>query len=407
MLDAAVVITLWVMTIWRWPGTRDGRSDRALWLAFAVIAIAMTLRLDPIEHAVDHASRVPALATLLKHLCGLLSTAAVLDFVNGLTTSASDRPRLYRGHIAAVAGAVTMVALFAVMPRHASAGFIDEAAGDPLPTAYLAVFFTYLCAVMAKAEPRFRRARADTTGWLRLGLTTLAAGAATGAGYAAYRLAFLAVRLVTALPGGDLPYIAVSDAMKAVALLLIAAGCALPAADHAIHRWQHHRALNELRPLWHTLTTAVPDVVLGTAPNRANDLLNPRRIRMRLVRRTVEIRDAALLLRGWASGTRCERARTALADADLADIPLDAAAEAVLLTVAIRAHRAGTPSQTTNAANADLLSGGTDLDEEVTWLRHVARGMRHPAVTTAAHHLANQPPASQPDGHPASAPAAA
>ncbi|GIE86824.1 MAB_1171c family putative transporter [Actinoplanes regularis] len=386
MTSLIVTIALWVITLWRVPTVRESRRKRSLWVAFAAMAMAMTLRVNGVENVIDTGTGISGLSLLLKHYAGLVSCAAVLGFVTGLTSRDHERPRIGRYQLAAAVTAVALSIIFAMMPSIGSSDFMDNAAGQLMPSVYLLVFFSYLCTAMAAATVRFWQARDSAHRMLRIGLTVLATGSGLGAAYAGYRIAFVLTRLVGTLPGGDDPWIAVSDAMKYLAILLIVIGCSLPAAELTGRHYRHWLALHQLRPLWGAVTAAAPQIVLDR-PSRLTDLTDPRDLRMRVVRRAGEIRDAALMLRGWTD-TDLPHAVQALSEADLSGIPVQAAAEAALLRMALANRQQATPDATApGTTTRNLLSGGDDFDTELAWLRHVANAFEHPAVIRAAQRM--------------------
>ena len=157
-----------------------------------------------------------------------------------------------------------------------------------------------------------------------------------------------------------------------------------PLAAFTAARCVHdYRALRALRPLWSAVTAAAPHIVLGPPPDCWGDLLvMGAKVRMRLRRRIVEIRDAALLLRSHVSDASAAAARTALAAAGLAGEELDAAAEAAWLRAACAARRAGYPPA--HPAPVRPLRGSDDLTGEARWLRLVAAASNRPATVSAA-----------------------
>jgi hypothetical protein len=390
MTSLIVTIALWAITLWRLPSAQESRRKGALWLAFAATAVAMTLRIDPIETAIDTGTGVAGLSLLLKHYAGLVSGTSVLDFVDALTSRDDERRRFGAHHGAAAITAVTLTVIFAAMSRPGSSDFIDHAVGQPLPTAYLVVFSVYFATAMATATVRFWQARGEAHRMLRIGLTVLACGAALCAAYAGLRTGFLLTRLARPLPGGDDAWIAASDGLKNTGMLLIMAGCTLPAAELTARHCRYLRTLHQLRPLWATITATTPEIVLDR-PNRLHDLADPRDLRMRVVRRVGEIHDAALLLRGWTDTDR-PQAIAALRGADLGVLGVEAASEAVLLRIALANRNAATPDSPAPSTNTyPLLSGGDDLDAELTWLCHVTHAYHHPAVIRASDALLASP----------------
>jgi len=131
------------------------------------------------------------------------------------------------------------------------------------------------------------------------------------------------------------------------------------------------------------LTATAPQVVLGAAPTRCDDLrATGADLRPRLGRRTVEIRDAALLLRAHVSDSDAVAARVLLAGAGLRGPLLDAAAEAAWLRAAVEARARGLPAVSPPPARP--LRGGADVNAEARWLRQVSAAWSDPAVGRAA-----------------------
>jgi Family of unknown function (DUF6545) len=386
-LELAIAAVSWLVTAWRLPSARQEPWKRALWAAFAALALAVTFGLSPIAAAVDRATGVTDLATLLKHLSGVAACAAVTNWVSALAPSppgGGRRRRPARWAVTAVTVA-TLVVLFAITPRREAAGFTDTMAGQPAATAYLLVFESYLGTAMAPATVLFARAaRQAGPGLLRWGLRLLTTGTASSAACAVARCAMLVTAVAGgAVPGGTGRAAGAAGVLQAAAILLILAGTSLPAAPVAARTAHDYRALHDLRPLWSRLTAAAPHIVLGPPPARLDDLRAlGADLRPRLGRRIVEIRDAALLLRGHVSDASAASARDALAAAGLAGEELDAAAEAAWLRAATAARLAGCPPA--HPPPARPLHGGTDITAEARWLRLVARAWDRPATVRAA-----------------------
>lgn len=155
---------------------------------------------------------------------------------------------------------------------------------------------------------------------------------------------------------------------------------AASAAARSVH---DYRALCALRPLWSAVTATVPQVVLGLPPAGCSDLpVMGADLRLRLGRRIVEIRDAALLLRSHVSDISSASARAALAAAGLSGEELDAAEEAAWLRAACAARLGGGPPACPVPARP--LRGADDLTGEARWLRRVAAAWNRPATVGAA-----------------------
>lgn len=387
-MSLAVVVLLWIVTVWRAPSARAEPWRRGLWLAFAALAAAMTLDLPPVITMVDRGGEITDLAMLLRHLCGILACAAVLDWVIALTRPrAMRRWRPARRHLFPVIAMFALSLLFFLVRRHEAADSAGVMAGDPAGTAYLTIFEAYLAGTAGLAAAALMvTAREAGTGLLRWGMWLMASGAALGVAYAVTSGALLLIRLAEGnLPGGAGRVFYAVDFLQHGAILLILAGSSLPAAAVAARAARDYRALQCLRPLWAELIATAPHVVLGAPPTRRDDLTTARTVRIRLLRRTVEIRDAALLLRGYVSASDGELIRSGLAGSGLAGERLRAATEAAWLRAGVHAKIRGLPAR--GPVSADPLRDGGDFASEVRWLGRVAAAYRSQAVIAAVRHV--------------------
>jgi len=249
---------------------------------------------------------------------------------------------------------------------------------------WLLVFEAWLGTTMTLATVQFARAvslaRAGLLGW---GLRLLTAGTGLTVLFAAARSVILMAAVAGSVGCGGTRAAVVTGQAEYVAVLLIVAGTSLPALAVAARTAADYRALHALRPLWGQLTEAAPQVVLGAAPSRRDDLRAAGAdLRSRLGRRTVEIRDAALLLRAHVSDADAVAARALLAGAGLRGALLDAAAEAAWLRAAVAARDLGLPAVSPPPARP--LRGGADVSAEARWLRQVSAAWSDPAVGRAA-----------------------
>jgi hypothetical protein len=174
-----------------------------------------------------------------------------------------------------------------------------------------------------------------------------------------------------------------------VASLLMAGAPALR-ASFAASNASDYQALQVLRRLWSRLTAVMPRVVLGPGPSQRDDLhAVGTDLRLRLARRIVEIRDAALLLRGYVSDANAAAARTVLYAAGLVGDDLNAAAEAAWLRAAITARLAGLPP--VRPAPTRSLCGGSAMTAEARWLGLVAAAWDRSATVSAATAISSAP----------------
>ena len=367
-----VAVIIWASALWRTPAAIRAPAKRPLWLAFTALALALTASVTTVRRAIDHGTGVTSLTTLIMHLCGVVAAAAVLDGVHTRThpqapATSGPQPR----HLVAAVAALTLSVLFGFIPRRETTPILTIAADNPAAAAYEAAFAVFLGTAMVLAARMFGTAsRAARTGPLRIGLWLLTAGMSLGTAYAVIRIAYLASTVaVTPSPGADGRLAGLSDTIELCACALIAVGSSIPATATAWQARRNYRDLNALRPLWNHLVSATPDIVLGTPPSRLRDRLDPRDLRLRLIRRTIEIRDSALQLRAYTTVDLRRQARARLAAAGLAGDDLNTAVEACWLQVALTAlDRGASPG-----VGEDFPTpGGADFASEIQWLRRIA-----------------------------------
>ncbi len=359
-MTTVVLILLWAVALWRAPSAVRSSKQRTLWVAFAALTLAMTLRTPAVMHAIDNGTGINNLSTLLKQYLGVTAAAAVLEFVYVIARPHS-RAGVRNRMGAAGATMAVLTVLFAFVPRRTEAeDFFDRSAGSVPATAYLLVWLVYLGTAMAMATWLFwGSSRHAGAGWLRTGLRLLGAGTASGVAYALSRVVYLLLRLTeVAGPGSDAGASTVTDTMKQAAIGLILVGSSVPAVGVAWRAFWHWRYLRALHPLWRDLTGVVPEVVLG-------EELRRRELRMRLHRRVVEIRDAILALQPYVSAAQRDAAGAA-ARPDLAEACwIEAARQAKL---AGRAPDEAVRRRDLGAAGDDT---ALDLEIEAQWLRRI------------------------------------
>ncbi|TDU74792.1 hypothetical protein EDD91_1451 [Streptomyces sp. KS 21] len=375
-LEIAVLVMLWAVTVWRAPSAVRTVKQRALWMAFAALALSMTLRLPGLMHALDDRAGVNNLSTLFKHWLGVIAAGAVVDFVVAIARPETGSGRRLRArHYVALTAMTAMAVLFVFfVPRpHEMTEFFEESAGNGWATAYYLVFVTYLGIAMATATWLFwGSARHASARWLRTGVRLMGIGTAVGVLYTLVRSGYLTSRLVGLTDStGDIAVEDATDALKYVAIGFILVGSSIPAfgvAWRTVQDGRHHR---QLQPLWQDLTAVTPDIVL-----KAGLLRSPR---LRLYRRVIEIRDAALALDAYADGGVRERAQRAARRAGF-DPATSPAAEALWMRAAREGKARGAlPAGSTQEPGS---VGIDDLDfaTEVARLIQLARVYHSPVA---------------------------
>ncbi|MFJ2609955.1 MAB_1171c family putative transporter [Streptomyces sp. NPDC087425] len=369
------LIMLWVVAAWRLPGAIRAPRQRALWIAFASIAVATTIGVPEVAHAIDAFTGIHNLATLGKNLLGIIASAAIVDFVTAIA-----RPDHVSGLRRTLAPAATiamtsLTALFALTPRpEESDNFFEANMGSGPGTAYCIVFLGTLGLAMTEATRLFwGSSRHAGARWLRSGLLMLGTGTFFGALYSLLRSILMLLGLLHAtIENARANQIA--DILEYTAISLIILGSSIPAIGVLWRALRDWRSLRSIRPLWAALTRAVPEVVLDIQSLYPGP-------RVRLHRAVIEIRDAALVLAQHASPDVRERARSAAEQYTLTPERRSALAEAIWLHTAVTARFAGaSPAPAGGALPSPQLSMDFDFDAEVDRLRAISEAYHLPAV---------------------------
>jgi hypothetical protein len=383
MLDyaqTAVTALLWIITVWRAPQACRSGKDRSLWIAFAGVTAAMTLR-PRVGRPLDAWTGITDLSFLLKHLGGgVVGPAALLSFLHTVSGREEMHPWSHRLRVGLpIATALAMVLLFAATPpTHEADDLLSDYAGHGTVVAYGVTWVAYLGVALYNAMyVCWQWGRESGTGALGWGLRIVGLGAALGLGYAIHRTTALLADYAgqTALPGGVDH--SVSIFLLTAACLLIITGSTLPVLSR-IRRWATDRShLLRLYPLWHSLTEAAPSVRLDPSRSSLAERLDPRHIRSRLYRRTIEIRDASLALGDSAPTTLRDEARAYVAAAGLSGHQAAATVDACWLEAARRSLLLGIP---TSGQPPPPAEGGHDLQGEIQALTHLASAYRSDIV---------------------------
>ncbi|MBB0245804.1 hypothetical protein FNQ90_17250 [Streptomyces alkaliphilus] len=371
--ELVMAILLWITTAWRAVKVWGKGHDRALWWTFFGLAVMMTLRL-PAGRALDQLTGIVDLSYLLKHLSGgVLSAAALLAFLRKVSGQQDGSPAVKRLRvILPLATAAIMSTLFfaKLQPYETRAIFQDPAARMAL-LAYTTVFLGFLTlSLLAGTRVCLRWSRKADGRALGWGLGTIGAGMAAGVAYALVRIAALIAHMTgDGILPGDLDD-RVSTYLLMTALLLIVVGSTLPVLGKLRTWGKRRRALLALRPLWLDLTRAAPAVRLDSPRGPTADRLDPRDMLGRLYRRTIEIRDAALVLGDHAPADLRERARRHVEARGLTGARAAVAAEACWLLAARRAKLRGEAPQASR--DHPPVEGGRDLLGEISVLTRLS-----------------------------------
>jgi hypothetical protein len=335
-------------------GRRDDRPARYVRWVLLGLAVSLTA-LTPGGHTLIRGlTGCHDLPRLIGHAGMLFAVWAGQGFLARINGKSSRR------HTWWIAGAfAVMCVLFALTPdlRPESPWVFEYVVGYVL--AQVPAFLSVI-----RLSLRFARLAEDTA--LRTGLRLVALGGLGALLYlvnkavlaASYRFAF------------DYPLgreFLVGKVLPGAAHVLVLAGAILPAVLGWSHRYRLHR---QLGPLWNGLRQVEPGIALD--PPSVPDAFVVRNLRLRLYRRTIEIRDGLLALNPYRDPVVAAEARDRGVRDGLSGSELEAAVEAAVVIAALRARAEGLPPSTPDTG----VSGGCDLDSDITFLCHVARAYR-------------------------------
>jgi len=367
-VEFTVLALLWSVGLARLARRQPSAPYQVMTVGILAIALAAALREPPLAQALDRASGVADLSALLRTLSGVAACAAVWVLTSAVNRPGQPRP-YWRPvlYLTAIALMAALTGMFLAIERLPGPGwFGDEQGGAPLVVRYgIVAHLAYVAGAARGAVLFWTKARSSGRTLLRTGLLLLSGAAGVFLIYLGLRMSCLITHALGVRPLGGLldePRLATAEQHSLTfALLLFAVGCALPGLAVARDYLADYRALVRLFWLWDTLQLAVPGFVLGRAPSRLGDLLNPFGVRMRLYRRVIEIRDAQ-----WSLG---------------APVDPDPSSEAAVLVVALsiagkagpQRWRIGHSSVRRFAGRARSSAGpASPLDREVEHLLQVA-----------------------------------
>ncbi|MFD6040463.1 MAB_1171c family putative transporter [Streptomyces koyangensis] len=370
--------------MWRAGATFRRRQGISLWVAFAALSVAMTVRPVAIASAADQATHVTNLSFLLKHVCGTVAAAAVLTFVADMAESKGNF-RASRMHRAIPV--VTILALgtfFFATPQPTEADdLLTDYAEHATILAYGLVWTVYLGAALASATQLcWRWGRRPGSGLVGRGLLLTGVGTAVGLLYAVHRVAALVLQCNDRELFGKRADETASTLLLFAALLLIVLGSTLPVLPRIVRRLHAHWWLVRLYPLWRTLTDVVPSSRSHAPAGRFRDSMQLRRAHDRLYRRTIELRDAILTLSAFTTPEIRGRAYDHALASGVIGAQADVTAEACWLAVARERYRRG---HLPSGEAVPPASGGRDLPTETKALINLSSVYRSPTTQNFLH----------------------
>ena len=352
-------------------GLRRERHDpatHAVVLSLACLAASSLFFTPSLYFGVDAELRTTNLSELCGHAFVLAAGWNGQRLLLHLSGSTSRARIWWRGALSA--GAVGAIAAFFVSaPRPMeTTNFVTLVTGQWANCGYwfalTGCLFFQLADIGRLAWRCARLARRERVG---LGLAVVTAGCGFGIAAFATPLTYVAFRLTTASPPAVLDE--VGHGLCVTSMTLVAVGATMPAwakdlAESPSGFVRAYRAHVELRHLWSTLRTAVPGIALRQRGRNAE---------LRLYRRVIEIRDGILSVRAGIDERTLDAITRCARDRGLDDAGVAAAIEAAAIHRGITETRSVSEDDRVNAE----VTGGSSLDDEVAWLRRVARSYAH------------------------------
>lgn len=372
-IEPAGISALWVVAVARAPQGIRNQEQRPLWFAIVMITLAMSTHLGPVTAALAHVAPDAHWIDMTTHLFGIIDASAVLWFICG----AAGRHRhtaLVFG--AAVAVVVTLLVLDTTAPPHARNMITPASASPQVPDSYWWVFFSFhlvadsTCGLVCWSYGRHGAPRL-----LRYGLRLFGTGMFLADLLWILKLSYLQTRSPVFAP--------LFSPVTGMEALFMAAGFALPVLALVRDHRQNRKSFKQLTPLWRDLTSAAPDVILGTSRN-IRSIAIP--FQLRLYRRVIEIRDAMIVLRNYVTADALELANQHVRDQDIPAHLGDSHITACWLSAALLAKDKGAAPQPQAANLAG--PGANDLTEEISHLLHIAAAYTSPTVLAYKSNLA-------------------
>lgn len=390
-----IVLLLWAASLWRLPVAIRRPKSRVLWLVFTTLAVSMTTRLQVVSDFLYEVTGVADAATLVKHLVGIGAVALLLRWVTAVVPGRADgqaEPRYRRAIESRRRRAATWLAIAAIavifpLAERSPGRQVDDAdfiwvqAGHFWGSLHLLLFYAYLVFGMACATMMCAEAGRRDGSMLGRGLTTMAIGCGVGTGYGLVRSGYLLIRL-TGRPfiGGEALVSLISSLCLLGCVTLVLLGSITPFLDRLNRSMEAHALINDLRPMWEVLTTAVPAAVLqGDLAGRRSrwgrllESASWRDVDYRLRRRVCEIHDASMELQSYTPRGLHEQVSAA---AEALGLSSDAVRAYLLRAALLQYRQAGDPSDT--QARRAILRAEADTEHEAHALLGIGRALLSP-----------------------------
>ncbi|WP_060575586.1 MULTISPECIES: MAB_1171c family putative transporter [unclassified Pseudonocardia] len=331
---------------WR---ARRGAGATPVLPALAALGCALVL-IAPVTQELLSAV-VPGAGRLSSNACTLIAAFAfseMLGYLHGTGGTPGGRRR--RAGLLVVVLTVLVVTFALGRPPQGPVALFSYR-DDLALTVYVVVYALYLGFNLVRMLLLAVRAVGRTRRRLRLSMVVLAAGCVVGLAYAVSRVTTAVGAYAGAGPDGAERWCAgqfenlhcsLAVGFPALSVALIVLGLGVPFlldAPAELRRWVTDlRLARALRPLWRAMYEALPQIAL-TSPGAVAGSVPHHDASLRLYRRTVELRDGALLLQPYRTAADTAEHRRRAAAAGLRGERADDAVEAADLAVALARYR--------------------------------------------------------------------
>lgn len=361
-----------LVSLLRIPAVARFREQRGLWLAMAAATVSMSFHIRAVSDLIEKVVGVNHWTDLFRHLCGLVTVVVILHFVIRVTDIRLPARALYA---LALVVAVALVGLDILSGPHSRNNLLrsDLAASSATRFYWWILLDAHFWMNVACIWVCWRHSRRPKLPYLRVALRLFGLGMAFSAAYMATSMAYVAFRwsltsaLLPALGAGEAVFMAAGTAVPLILATRIAGGEII--------------AFYRLHPLWRTLVQVTPEVTFpGTVPRgRVRDLLaSLPRVRAKLYRQIIEIRDSLLVLGRYVTPELARQAREHVSSHSVPASLAEPVLTACFLEAALHAKVSGRiPGGTGNAISNH---GGADRGSEIRWLCSVAQARSGPVI---------------------------
>ncbi|MGP4002865.1 MAB_1171c family putative transporter [Streptomyces sp. 8N706] len=372
-VETVGVACMWLAVTLRAPIAVRSSEQRPLWLAVLGASAAVTLHLPWVNDLIYQVTGPTHLTALVRNLFGVLTSAAVLDFVFLAARGRHTFP-LY-----GLAGLVMTALTWLDVHAEPHLTHTIPPVGDPVPsmTYWGVLIIVNLSTNVVCAIACWWYSRASQVLALRFGLRLFGLGAVFAGSYWLLSATYIGVRCPWIL--SILPLL-----LGCYAFARASAIC-VPLATAAAVVLRRMRILWQLRPLWRDLVDAVPNVRLAQSRQRDLSLLPRAALDFRLYRTVIEIRDATLALRAYIPQAVLDNVRAHLELENSSPAEVGPRVTACWLRIARHAKAGGAPPLPGDLAVPVL--GGADLPSEIEFLRQAAIADTSPQIRELAARL--------------------